>query len=118
MIFSSHNLAEMKKCGLYVIEYQDGAAALLSMDYLDNLKSSLFMLVLAGNQELPAGEGSEYFLLAHSSQPGQNAFLCQADESVRFSLNGRFTIYDVSLKDIFLSVNEGGMQYESFNQRV
>jgi hypothetical protein len=35
-----------------------------------------------------------------------------------FSLNGRFTIYDVSLKDIFLSVNEGGMQYESFNQRV
>jgi ABC-2 type transport system ATP-binding protein len=116
VIFSSHNLAEIEECADCTAIIKDGR--IIIHDYLDNLKSSLFMLVLAGNQELPAGEGSEYFLLAHSSQPGQNAFLCQADESVRFSLNGRFTIYDVSLKDIFLSVNEGGMQYESFNQRV
>ena len=114
VIFSSHHLAEIEECADSTAIIMGGR--IIIHDYLDNLKSSLFMLAVPENQELPAGAGSEYYLLARSQHLGQNTFLCQGDESVQSSLNQRFPVYDVNLKDIFLSINEGEwLQYESID---
>lgn len=105
VILSSHHLAEIEECADCVAIIKEGR--IIVHDYLDNLKSALFILALPENQELPDGAGSKYILLARSEHWGQNTFLCKGDESIQSFLNQRFTVYDVSLKDLFLSINEG-----------
>lgn len=105
IVFSSHQLAEIEESADITAVIKEGR--IIIHDYLDNLKVSLFMLAVPEDQELPAGAGLEFLLLARSQFFGQDAFLCQGNEATQASLKEKFPVYDVNLKDIFLSINEG-----------
>lgn len=105
VVFSSHQLHEVEATADSTAIIKNGEIIL--NDYLDDLKSSLFFLAAPEGREIdPQGEW-QYTVVARRTLAGQTILLCRGPESARALLNDRLKTFDVNLKDIFLTINEG-----------
>ncbi|KUG03413.1 abc transporter, atp-binding protein [hydrocarbon metagenome] len=105
IVFSSHQLQEIEETADSTAIIKNGEIILY--DYLDDLKSSLFLLAAPDGINIPSEEASQLVILARRRQSGQDILLCRGTESTRPSLGGPARVFDVNLKDIFLTINEG-----------
>ncbi len=105
VVFSSHQLLEVEETADTTAIIKDGEIVL--NDYLDDLKSSLFLLVAPEGIVCAPREDQNVMIVAQRKQAGQNILLCRGTESARASLKEPLKVFDVNLKDIFLTINEG-----------
>ncbi len=103
IVFSSHQLQEIEEAADTTAIIKDGEIIL--NDYLDDLKTSLFLLAAPEGMEIIPSEELKYTVVARRKQSGQNILLCRGPESSR--VNEPLQVFDVNLKDIFLTINEG-----------
>ncbi len=103
IVFSSHQLPEIEETADTAAVIKNGEIIL--NDYLDELKSSLFLL--AAPEGINPEDGSPFTILARRKQSGQNILLCRGTNSARASIKEPFKVFNANLKDIFLTINEG-----------
>ncbi len=102
VIFSSHQLLEVEETADTAAIIKNGEVIL--NDYLDDLKSSLFLL--AAPEGIVIAPREDFRILAQRKQTGHKILLCRSTESARASLKEPLKVYDVNLRDIFLTINE------------
>ncbi len=105
VLFSSHQLSEVEEAADIIAIIKDGQMIL--HDSLDDLKSSLFMVVVPPDMHWSPAPGPAYRILTRRRRGHQDMYLCQGDAWARNSFNESLEVYDVNLKDLFLAVNEG-----------